>query len=306
MHLIRYFEEEIAAAYSEGLIGGFCHLCIGQEAIYAGIKAHLTGDDLTITSYRDHGLMLAVGSEVWSVASELFGRESGCSKGKGGSMHMFDPERGFFGGHGIVGAQTSIGTGLAFAKKYKNEPGVVYVFLGDGAANQGQFYESMNMAALWNLPVVYIIENNQYAMGTSVERASCTEDLFIRASGFGIKGCSVDGMNLLSVIKDSSLLIKTCRAGEGPVVIEMKAYRYKGHSMSDPAKYRTRDEVKRYKQEMDPINSLESFMISERIISESEIKDIIQKVKTNVDEAISFSKNSAFPSGSELFTDVLS
>lgn len=305
MVLIRRFEEKAGQLYGMGKIAGFCHLYIGQEAVVVGfLNSSIKGDNM-ITSYRDHGHMLAIGTDPKVIMSELMGKATGCSKGKGGSMHMFDLERGFFGGHGIVGAQVSLGTGLAFANKYKDNNNITYVYYGDGAAHQGQVYESFNMAALWNLPVIYIIENNKYAMGTSIERATKVTDLYKRGDGFGIPGIQVDGMDLLAVEEAATKAADYVRSGKGPILIEVITYRYRGHSMSDPAKYRTKEEVQEQREHHDPINNYRNYLLENKIATEAEFEEIDNKVKLAVNEAVEFSENSPFPDESELYTDII-
>lgn len=303
MALIRRFEEKSGQAYGMGLIGGFCHLYIGQEAVVAGTKTALIDGDALITSYRDHGHILACGSEPKAVMAELFGKETGVSRGKGGSMHLFDTEKHFYGGHGIVGAQVSIGTGVAFALKYQEKPNIAVTFMGDGAANQGQVYESFNMASLWKLPVLYIIENNVYGMGTSVKRASASSDFVKRGEPYGIPGEVVDGMDIFAMHAAVQKAAQHIRDGKGPYLLEAKTYRYRGHSMSDPGKYRSKEEVNDFKQNCDPIKQLLQ-VIEKQKISEKEIKDIDKRVKEVVDEAIEFAKESPEPLASELWTDV--
>ncbi len=304
MVLIRRFEERCAQIYGMGKIGGFCHLYIGQEAVVVGMQSVITSNDSVITSYRDHGHMLACGMDPGGVLAELMGRKDGYSKGKGGSMHMFSREKKFYGGHGIVGAQMPLGTGLAFAHKYKNDGGVCLTYMGDGAVHQGQVYESFNMAALWKLPVVYIIENNEYAMGTSLARSSATANLSTRGASYGIPGEQVDGMDILAVQEAGKRAIDRARNGEGPTLLEMKTYRYRGHSMSDPAKYRTKEEVDQIKDSKDPIELLRSLLIKNGV-TESEIEKIEDDVKTEVLKAIEFSDNSPEPDESELWSDIL-
>jgi pyruvate dehydrogenase E1 component alpha subunit len=303
MVLIRRFEERAGQLYGMGLIGGFCHLYIGQEAVAVGMQAASEKGDHVITGYRDHGHMLAAGMDPKAVMAELTGRSGGSSKGKGGSMHMFDVETGFFGGHGIVGAQVSLGTGLAFAHKYKNNGKVSYTYFGDGASNQGQVYESFNMARLWGLPVVYVIENNEYAMGTSVARASATTELYQRGLSFGIPGEVVDGMDVFAVIEAGSRAAEYARSGKGPYILEMKTYRYRGHSMSDPAKYRSKEEVDEVKKTRDPIDHIKT-MIEQAGIPEETIKAIDNEVKAIVLEAVEFAQTSPEPDPSELYTEV--
>ncbi len=305
MLLIRRFEEKAGQLYGMGLIAGFCHLYIGQEAVVVGMQASLREGDSVITSYRDHGHMLATGMDAKGVMAELTGRSGGYSRGKGGSMHMFSREKGFFGGHGIVGAQVPLGTGLGFAHQYRDDGGVCLCYLGDGAVNQGQVYESFNMASLWKLPVVYIIENNKYGMGTSVERASATTDLYRRGESFGIPGKPVDGMDVLEVVREGAAAIAHARGGKGPMVLEMKTYRYRGHSMSDPAKYRSKEEVSRIRAEQDPIDHLRERILKAGAADEAGIKDIDREVKRIVTEAAEFAQQSPEPDPAELYTDVL-
>jgi pyruvate dehydrogenase E1 component alpha subunit len=304
MLLIRRFEEKAGQLYGMGLIGGFCHLYIGQEAVVVGMQMTLKTGDAVITGYRDHGHMLACGMDPKGVMAELTGRRGGYSKGKGGSMHMFSVEKGFFGGHGIVGAQVPLGTGLAFANKYRGNDNVSLTYFGDGAANQGQVYESFNMAKLWTLPVVFIIENNQYGMGTSVARASATTDLSQRGRSHGIPGEQVDGMDVRAVKAAGEKAVKWCRAGNGPIILEMLTYRYRGHSMSDPAKYRSKEEVDKVRTEHDPIEQVRERLIAKRLASEDALKRIDQEVRAVVNEAAEFATHDAEPDPSELYTDV--
>ena len=304
MLLIRRFEEKSGQLYGMGLISGFCHLYIGQEAIAVGMQAVSTKRDHIITAYRDHGHILACGTDPKVVMAELMGKETGCSKGKGGSMHMFDLERKFYGGHGIVGAQVSLGTGLGFAIKYKNEDAVSLTYFGDGAVHQGQVYESFNMASLWKLPVIYIIENNQYAMGTSLARHSSTKDLYKRGENFGIPGVKVDGMDVLEVIKAGKQAMEYVKAGNGPMIMEMETYRYRGHSMSDPANYRSKEEVNEYKEYHDPIQRLEVLLLAKKLVTEDSLKSIDKEVRNIVNESVEFSKDSAEPGEHELYTDI--
>lgn len=303
MVLIRRFEERAGQLYGMGLIGGFCHLYIGQEAVAVGMEAASKDGDQVITGYRDHGHMLAAGMDPNAVMAELTGRAGGSSKGKGGSMHMFDIETGFFGGHGIVGAQVSLGTGLAFADFYKQNGNVSFTYFGDGAANQGQVYESFNMAQLWKLPVVYVIENNEYAMGTSLARASATVNLSQRGASFGIPGETVDGMDVFAVKAAAEKAAEHARSGNGPYILEMKTYRYRGHSMSDPAKYRSKEEVDDVKKTRDPIDHIKT-MLEQAGVAEAEIKTIDDEVKTIVLAAVEFAQTSPEPDPSELYTDV--
>jgi pyruvate dehydrogenase E1 component alpha subunit len=305
MLLIRRFEEKAGQMYGMGLIGGFCHLYIGQEAVVVGMQAAIEEGDTVITSYRDHGHMLACGMDPKGVMAELTGRRGGYSKGKGGSMHMFSSQKGFYGGHGIVGAQVPIGTGLAFAHRYQENGRVSLTYLGDGAINQGQVYESFNMAALWKLPVVYVIENNRYGMGTSVERASARPELHQRGQAYGIPGSQVDGMNVLAVKAAGEKGVQHARSGKGPIILEMMTYRYRGHSMSDPAKYRSKEEVARMRQEHDPIEHLRKRMLDDGVVDEARLKTIDREVKDIVSEAAAFAQESPEPDRSELYTDVL-
>ena len=305
MLLIRRFEEKAGQLYGMGLIAGFCHLYIGQEAVVVGVQAALEEGDQVITGYRDHGHMLACGMDPNGVMAELTGREGGYSRGKGGSMHMFSREKQFFGGHGIVGAQVSIGTGLAFADLYKDNGKVCATYFGDGAANQGQVYESFNMAKLWNLPVIYIIENNQYAMGTSVKRASSETELYKRGASFGIPGEQIDGMDVIAVREAAAKARKHCVEGKGPFILEMKTYRYRGHSMSDPAKYRTREEVDDMRSQRDPIEAAKKRILEEKWASEDDLKALDKEMKAISAAAAEFAKESPEPDPSELWTDVL-
>ena len=305
MLLIRRFEEKAGQLYGMGQIAGFCHLYIGQEAVVTGVKAAMQEGDQMITSYRDHGHMLACDMDPSGVMAELTGRIDGYSRGKGGSMHMFSTEKNFYGGHGIVGAQVPIGAGLGFANKYLDNGAVSLAFFGDGAANQGQVDETFNMAELWDLPVVFVIENNQYAMGTSVERSSAETEFYKRGSSFGIEGIQVNGMDVLEVRDASKKAIKHARSGKGPMILEMKTYRYRGRSMSDPAKYRTRDEVKKTREESDPIDMAKARIITEGWGTEESLKVIDKEIKAIVAKAADFSLESPEPDPSELWTDVL-
>jgi len=305
MLLIRRFEEKAGQLYGMGLIGGFCHLYIGQEAVVVGMQAAASDEDGVITSYRDHGHMLATGMDPAGVMAELTGREGGYSRGKGGSMHMLSKEKNFYGGHGIVGAQVPLGTGIAFNYKYRGENRVCMTYLGDGAVNQGQVYEAFNMAALWELPVIYCIENNQYAMGTSTKRHSSSPDLYERGKAYGIPGEQVDGMDVLAVKAAGERAVEHCRSGKGPYILELKTYRYRGHSMSDPAKYRTKDELDKMRKEHDPIDMVKKLLIDGNIVDEAGLKDIDKEVKAEVAKAAEFAQNSPEPDVSELFTDIL-
>ncbi len=305
MLLIRRFEEKAGQMYGMGLIGGFCHLYIGQEAVVVGMQMASKDGDAVITGYRDHGHMLACGMDPKGVMAELTGRRGGLSKGKGGSMHMFSVEKHFYGGHGIVGAQVALGTGLAFAHHYRGNDNVSLTYFGDGAANQGQVYESFNMAELWKLPVVYIIENNRYAMGTAVNRASAQTDFSKRGLSFNIPGEQVDGMDVRAVKAAAERAIAWCRAGKGPYILEMQTYRYRGHSMSDPAKYRSKDEVQKMREEKDPIEQVRRRLTEEWKASEDELKAIDAKVRDIVNESAEFATNDPEPDPSELWTDIL-
>jgi pyruvate dehydrogenase E1 component alpha subunit len=304
MLLIRRFEEKAGQLYGMGLIGGFCHLYIGQEAVVVGMQAALKPGDQVITAYRDHGHMLATGMDPKGVMAELTGRANGYSKGKGGSMHMFSVEQHFYGGHGIVGAQVPIGTGLAFSNKYKENGAVCLTYFGDGAANQGQVYESFNMAELWKLPVVYLIENNQYAMGTSVERSSATRELYKRGASFGIPGEPVDGMDVEAVHEAGVRATEYARSGKGPIILELKTYRYRGHSMSDPAKYRTREEVQEVREKRDPIEHYGARLVQRGSLREDELKAMDKEIRGIVNTAAAFATESPEPSPDELTTDV--
>jgi len=305
MLLIRRFEEKAGQLYGMGLIGGFCHLYIGQEAVVVGLHASASKVDTLVTSYRDHGHMLACGMDPSGVMAELTGRIGGYSKGKGGSMHMFSREVNFFGGHGIVGAQVPIGTGLGFGHKYKEDGGVCFVYFGDGAVNQGQVYESFNMASLWKLPVVYVIENNLYGMGTAVARASASVELFRRGDAYGIPGVQVNGMNVIEVRKAGEKAVAHCRAGKGPMILEMKTYRYRGHSMSDPAKYRTKEEVSKMRKESDPIDNLRAFLIDNKVTNEDALKEVDREIKAIITKAADFAQQSPEPDPAELYTNIL-
>ncbi len=304
MLLIRRFEEKAGQLYGMGLIGGFCHLYIGQEAVVVGLEAAAEEGDKRITSYRDHGHMLACGMDPKGVMAELTGREGGYSKGKGGSMHMFSKEKHFYGGHGIVAAQVPIGAGLAFADKYLDNKRVTFTYFGDGAANQGQVYEAYNMAELWNLPVIFVIENNQYAMGTSTKRSTHSPSYWERGAAYGIKGEEVDGMDVLAVKAAGEKAVAVCRAGDGPYILEIKTYRYRGHSMSDPAKYRTREEVQEMREKRDAIEHVRQMLLSGGHASEDDLKAIDKEIKEIVNEAAEFAKESPEPALEELWTDI--
>ncbi|HEY0446413.1 MAG TPA: pyruvate dehydrogenase (acetyl-transferring) E1 component subunit alpha [Allosphingosinicella sp.] len=305
MLLIRRFEERAGQLYGLGLIGGFCHLYIGQEAVAVGLQSALEiGKDSVITGYRDHGHMLAYGIDPKVIMAELTGRQAGISKGKGGSMHMFSVEHRFYGGHGIVGAQVSLGTGLAFKHKYSGDGGVCLAYFGDGAANQGQVYESFNMAELWKLPIIFVIENNQYAMGTSVNRSSAEDQLYRRGESFRINGLQVDGMDVLAVRGAATTALEWVRSGKGPILLELKTYRYRGHSMSDPAKYRSRDEVQAVRDKSDPIEHIKRELEAAGA-TEEELKQIDKDIRQIVVEAADFAEQMPEPDPSELYTDVL-
>jgi pyruvate dehydrogenase E1 component alpha subunit len=304
MLLIRRFEEKAGQLYGMGLIGGFCHLYIGQEAVVVGMQMTLKPGDGVITGYRDHGHMLACGMDPKGVMAELTGRRGGYSHGKGGSMHMFSAEKGFYGGHGIVGAQVPLGTGLAFASKYRGNDNVSLTYFGDGASNQGQVFESFNMAKLWKLPVIYIIENNQYGMGTSVARASATTKLHKRGLSHDLPGQQVDGMDVRAVKAAGEKAVDWCRTGNGPTILEMLTYRYRGHSMSDPAKYRSKEEVEKIRSEQDPIEQVRQRLIAKKWANEDALKKIDTEVRAIVNEAAEFATHDAEPDPSELYTDV--
>ncbi|MCE2927784.1 MAG: pyruvate dehydrogenase (acetyl-transferring) E1 component subunit alpha [Rickettsiales bacterium] len=304
MLLIRRFEEKAGQLYGMGLIGGFCHLYIGQEAVVIGMQSCITGDDAVLTSYRDHGHMIACGMDPKGIMAELTGRIGGFSRGKGGSMHMFSTEKHFYGGHGIVGAQVPIGTGIAFAHKYRGNKNLCLTYFGDGSVNQGQVYESFNMASLWKLPVIYIIENNEYAMGTSVKRSHSTTELYRRGEAFGIPGKQVDGMDVLAVREAGLEAVKHVRDGHGPFLLEMKTYRYRGHSMSDPAKYRTKEEVEQYKEQHDPIEGMKAWLFAQKFASEDSLKEMEKEIKAIVNESAEFAQQSPEPPESDLWTDV--
>jgi pyruvate dehydrogenase E1 component alpha subunit len=305
MLLIRRFEEKAGQLYGMGLIGGFCHLYIGEEAVVVGLHATAKEQDSVITTYRDHGHMLACDMDPKGVMAELTGRIGGYSRGKGGSMHMFSREKNFFGGHGIVGASVSLGTGLAFSHRYREDGGICYCYFGDGAANQGQVYESFNMASLWKLPIIYVIENNKYGMGTSIERASATTDLYRRGESFGIPGVQVNGMNVIDVKAAADEVTAYVRGGNGPYVMEMKTYRYRGHSMSDPAKYRTKEEVSAVRKESDPLDNLRAHLLENKLVDDAKLKEIDRQVKEVVNEAAEFAQQSPEPDPAELYIDVL-
>ena len=304
MLMIRRFEEKAGQLYGMGLIGGFCHLYIGQEAVVVGLEATAKDGDQRITTYRDHGHMLACGMDPKGVMAELTGREGGYSKGKGGSMHMFSKEKEFYGGHGIVGANVPLGAGLAFANKYRGNDNVTFTYFGDGAANQGQVYETYNMAELWDLPVVFVIENNQYAMGTSVKRSTKSKTLYERGLAYGIEGEQVDGMDVLAVKAAGQKATEHCRAGKGPYILEVMTYRYRGHSMSDPAKYRTREEVQKMRDERDPINNVRDLLLTGKHASEEDLKELDKEVKGIINDSAQFAQDSPEPELEELYTDV--
>lgn len=305
MLLVRKFEEYCGRLYITGKIGGFCHLYIGQEAVVVGVMLAKQEGDSIITSYRDHGHAILSGIDPKYVLAELYGKASGCSKGKGGSMHMFNVKGNFYGGHGIVGAQVPIGTGIAFAERYLGTSNVTITFLGDGAINQGQVYEAFNMAALWKLPVVYIIENNEYAMGTSIVRSTKMTDLYRKGEIFDIHGKQVNGMDINAVYASVAEAVEFTRTNQYPCILEMKTYRYKGHSMSDPAKYRTRDEVDSYRTQQDPIRNLRDLMLKASVVIEDELKLVETKVENIIKQAVAFAEESAEPDPSELLKDVI-
>ena len=304
MLLIRRFEEKSGQLYGMGLIAGFCHLYIGQEAVAVGMQNILQKNDYTITTYRDHAHILLAGTDPKIVMAELMGRSSGCSKGKGGSMHMFDLKNRFYGGHGIVGASASLGTGMAFAAKYREDDAVTLTYFGDGALNQGQVYESFNMAALWKLPVVYIVENNGYSMGTSIARHCSIDDLYKRSESFGIPGVQIDGMNILEVMQKGKEALDYVRKGNGPIFIEMQTYRYRGHSMSDPGNYRSKEEVINMREHHDPISTYRDYLLKKKLASEEDLKAIEKQVKQVVEEAAEFAQNSPEPDEAALYTEV--
>ena len=305
MLLIRRFEEKAGQLYGMGHIGGFCHLYIGQEAVVVGMQMSISDGDQVITAYRDHGHMLAAGMDAKGVMAELTGRKGGYSRGKGGSMHMFSKTKAFYGGHGIVGAQVPLGAGLAFANKYRDDGKVSLTYFGEGAANQGQVYETFNMASLWKLPVIFIIENNRYAMGTAVERAAAlSEEMYARGAAFGIPGEQVDGMDVRAVRAAGEKAVAHARAGNGPYVLEMQTYRYRGHSMSDPAKYRTREEVTQTREERDPIERVRVRLMRDHDLSEDELKAMDKSIRATVNESAEFAQNNPEPDPSELWTDV--
>jgi len=305
MLLIRRFEERAGQMYGMGLIGGFCHLYIGQEAVVTGVQSALKATDSVITGYRDHGHMIAAGIDPKVVMAELTGRAPGISKGKGGSMHMFSVEHGFYGGHGIVAAQVPLGTGLGFAHKYKNDGGLAVTYFGDGASNQGQVYESFNMAELWKLPVIYVIENNQYAMGTSVNRSSSEDQLFRRGESFRVPGLQVDGMDVCEVRGAANVAVDWVRSGKGPILLEMKTYRYRGHSMSDPAKYRSREEVAAIREKSDPIEHTKRDLLAAGKIDEAGLKELEKEIRAIIADAADFAESAPEPEAKELYTDVL-
>ncbi|CAA7616945.1 Pyruvate dehydrogenase E1 component subunit alpha [Candidatus Terasakiella magnetica] len=305
MLLIRRFEEKAGQLYGMGLINGFCHLYIGQEAVVVGMQAVAGPADSCITSYRDHGHMLVCGMDPKGVMAELTGRAGGYSRGKGGSMHMFSKEKRFYGGHGIVGAQVPLGAGLGFAHKYTKDGGVAHVYCGDGAVNQGQVYESFNMASLWKLPVVFVIENNKYAMGTSSARHAAGQELYKRGDAYGIPGEPVNGMSIIAVREAAARALEHARSGQGPYILEMNTYRYRGHSMSDPAKYRSKEEVTRMREQHDPIDQMKEKLLADGLITEDGLKEIDRDVKAVVTEAAEFSQTSPEPDVSELWTDIL-
>jgi pyruvate dehydrogenase E1 component alpha subunit len=304
MLAIRRFEEKAGQLYGMGLIGGFCHLYIGQEAVVVGMQMALKEGDQVITGYRDHGHMLATGMEMKGVMAELTGRQGGYSRGKGGSMHMFSREKHFYGGHGIVGAQVSLGTGLAFSNKYRGTDNIAVAYFGDGAANQGQVYESFNMAKLWKLPVIYVVENNRYGMGTSYTRASSTTDFSQRGRSFDIPGEKVDGMDVRATFAAAQRAVEYARSGQGPYILEMETYRYRGHSMSDPAKYRSKEEVQKMREEHDPIEQVRKRLL-EAGVAEDQLSALDKEIRVEVNAAAEFATNDPEPDVSELWTDIL-
>ncbi len=305
MFLIRKFEEKAAQLYGAGKIGGFCHLYIGQEAVVIGILSSINSEDTVITAYRDHGHILARGVDPKSVMSELTGRMDGISKGKGGSMHMFSKSNRFYGGHGIVGAQVPLGVGIGFAHKYRNEKKISRVYLGDGAMSNGQVFEAFNLASLWELPVLFIIENNKYGMGTSIGRSAAGNELFDRATVFGIKGEKVDGMNFFTVSDAAIRARDYINNNSKPYIIEMDTYRFRGHSMSDPGLYRTKDEVNKMK-EIDPVLVMKETLLKEYKLEEDTIKEIESDIKRQIKDVEKFSLESPLPDIKELFTEVYS
>jgi len=305
MLLIRRFEEKSGQLYGMGLIAGFCHLYIGQEAVVVGVQSCLEPKDTVITAYRDHGHMLACGMDANGVMAELTGRIGGYSKGKGGSMHMFSREKNFFGGHGIVGAQVPLGAGLAFGHKYREDGGICVTYMGDGAVNQGQVYEAFNMVALWKLPVLFIIENNQYSMGTSIARHAAGKHLYERGIAYGIPGSEVNGMDVEAVREAGLKAVEYVRSGQGPMILEMKTYRYRGHSMSDPAKYRTKEEVDTVRSTSDPIDMIKERLEKRFKVTEDEIKALDKEIKEIVNASADFAQESPEPDPSELTTDIL-
>ncbi len=305
MLLIRRFEERAGQLYGLGAIGGFCHLYIGQEAVVVGLQSALKKGDSVITGYRDHGHMLSLGIDPKVVMAELTGRAAGISKGKGGSMHMFSSEFGFYGGHGIVGAQVSLGAGLAFAHKYNGNDNVALAYFGDGAANQGQVYETFNMAELWKLPIIFVIENNQYAMGTSVNRASAEDQLFRRGESFRIPGLQINGMDVLEVRGAAETALEWVRAGKGPLLLELKTYRYRGHSMSDPAKYRSKEEVEQIREHSDCIEHCKALLLASGKVTEDDLKALDKQVRAIVVDAAEFAQSTPEPDPLELYTDIL-
>ena len=305
MLLIRRFEERAGQLYGMGFIGGFCHLYIGQEAVVVGLQMAAKQGDQVITTYRDHGHMLATGMDPKGVMAELTGRQGGYSRGKGGSMHMFSKEKHFYGGHGIVGASVPLGAGLAFANVYRGNDNVCWCYFGDGAANQGQVYETFNMAKLWHLPVIFVIENNRYAMGTAIERSSATTNFAMRGASFDIPGEQVDGMDVRACRAAGEKVAAHARSGKGPYILEMLTYRYRGHSMSDPAKYRTREEVDRVREQQDPIERVRKRLLDGKLVGEDELKAIDAEIRTIVTGAAEFAQNDPEPDPKELWTDVL-
>ena len=305
MYLMRKFEEKVGQLYTMQKFGGFCHLYIGQEAILAGAVTAIEPSDRMITAYRDHAHPLVLGTDPRKVMAELFGKKTGTSKGNGGSMHFFDKERNLFGGHGIVGGQIGLGAGIAFADAYRNEKHVTLCFIGDGATRQGILHETFNMAMTWKLPVLFIVENNNYAMGTSIERTSNVTDLSTLAKAYDMPGVVVDGMSCEDVHQAIGEATDRARKGEGPTLLDIRTYRYKGHSMSDPQTYRTKEEVEKYK-EQDPIGKVQNHLLKEKIMTEAEIKEIQKEVKALVEECVKFAEESPEPDPKDLYLDVYS
>jgi pyruvate dehydrogenase E1 component alpha subunit len=303
MYLMRRFEEKAGQLYGMQKIRGFCHLYIGQEACAAGAVSALTKDDKWITAYRDHGHPLALGTSPNAVMAELYGKETGTTKGKGGSMHIFDKERNFLGGHGIVGGQVPLGAGIAFAEKYNGTKNLCMCYMGDGAVRQGAFHEALNLAMLWKLPVIFVIENNGYAMGTAVHRSSNVTELYTLGESYDMPSEPVDGMNVEAVHEAVTRAAERARAGEGPTLLEFRTYRYKGHSMSDPQKYRTKEEVEEYKHR-DPVEQVRQTILEKKLATAAELQAIEEKVNAQVEESVRFAEESNYPDASEALTDI--